>query len=106
MAFGTRTSRAARLGLAMTLLAALIRLGESACGPSGAGITPNEVSASSCGDLGWSVFPGSAEVCAQGSAAPLPGCSSGKSWGCAVDFCESKGARLCTFRELIDGEVS
>ena len=62
---------------------------------------------SSCDDLGWTnaAAYGSSLVCGE-SDTGLGGCSGDLTWSCAVAFCESKGARLCSLSELQADETT
>jgi subtilisin-like proprotein convertase family protein len=56
--------------------------------------------ASSCESLGWSYLNGSPWVCGQSSP-----CNSSATFVQAKAHCASMGGRLCTWQEIVDGEV-
>ena len=64
-------------------------------------------SASTCDELGWTNANtyGSTAVCGE-SEDPAGDCSDAMTWPDAVAWCESFGARICTFDELGNGEPS
>jgi len=66
---------------------------------------PIEVSAFSCGDLGWDLLPGSELVCAE-SKVDNGQCSQDLIYEDAVKMCATAGGRLCSKTELEENEAA